>query len=82
MTPLTIEGTWDEVAQRADDFVGKRVRVTVIEDAEPPRLDRVLAGLIEEAERLRDGRGRGGDAGAGTWGDSVYEKYRGQGFEL
>ncbi|MBW3625750.1 MAG: hypothetical protein KY468_20335 [Armatimonadetes bacterium] len=32
MSDIIIEGTWEEVAQRADELAGKRVRLTVLKD--------------------------------------------------
>ncbi len=34
MRRKTIEGTWEQVARRASEFAGRRVRVTVLEEAE------------------------------------------------
>jgi hypothetical protein len=32
MGPKHIEGTWEEVARRSEEFAGRRVRVTVLDD--------------------------------------------------
>ena len=34
-----IEGTWEEIAARADELRGKRVRVTVLEPRAPSKYD-------------------------------------------
>jgi len=36
MEPKTIEGTWEQVARRAPEFVGRRVRLTVLDEPSTP----------------------------------------------
>ncbi|WP_337173144.1 hypothetical protein [Paludisphaera sp.] len=36
MSPKTIEGTWEDVASRATEFAGRRVRVILLDDAPAP----------------------------------------------
>ena len=53
MGPMILEGTWEEIARHGAELAGRRVRVTVLDEAQPSQgLDRALAGLIAEAERL------------------------------
>jgi alkylation response protein AidB-like acyl-CoA dehydrogenase len=33
MLEQVLEGTWEEIAQHADELAGKRVRLTVVEEA-------------------------------------------------
>ena len=45
MADIVIEGTWEEVAEHADELAGKRVRLTVLkeqvrETKTPPGVDR------------------------------------------
>jgi hypothetical protein len=55
-----LEGTWEEIAARANEFLGKRVRLVVLGDSETPtprlpagipasHLDS-MAGRLDEAE--------------------------------
>jgi len=39
MEGKTIEGTWEEIARRAGEFAGHRVRVTVLDELEAPEAD-------------------------------------------
>lgn len=48
----TIEGTWEEIAERAEELRGKRLRVTVIE---PPALSRYEGMSIAEMFEGRTG---------------------------
>jgi hypothetical protein len=81
-----IEGTWEEVARRAHELTGRRVRVIVIDDQEEAlTLDRVLAPLIAEAETLTDrlqAVHMPEPLPADAWSETVAEKFRRQGFEL
>jgi len=80
MAPLIVEGTWDEVVRRADEFSGKRVRVTVVEEPPPSSLDLALSGLIRAAEDLREEVAPERPDPGPSWGDAVAEKFRRQGF--
>lgn len=49
----TIEGTWEEITLHERELAGRRVRVIVLDEPMPQeRLDRALAHLIADAERL------------------------------
>jgi hypothetical protein len=79
-----LEGTWEEVSRHAAELVGKRVRVTVLGEAEvPPRNEAMLEVLRRTAQRLKDQPSGGpteeslkilreGRAG-GMWGDEPTE---------
>lgn len=58
MDRRTIEGTWEEVARHSPELSGRRVRVTVLDDSEPPesepRIKDPLLGIFNEAPELLD----------------------------
>ncbi len=43
----TIEGTWEELALRADEFRGKTLRLTVVSEEVPPALPAAPQNLAE-----------------------------------
>lgn len=49
MAEQILEGTWEEIALQADAFIGKRLRLTVIEDAPQPNYA-MLEALRKAAE--------------------------------
>ena len=49
MEHKVIEGTWEEVAGRAQELTGRRVRVTVLDDLSTP-----VYGLGLEAKAIPD----------------------------
>lgn len=50
------EGTWEEVAAHAEDFAGKHVRLTVVEEAPPkPEPNHALLELLHQTEELQRG---------------------------
>jgi len=53
MDEQVYEGTWEEVAAHAEDFAGKHVRLTVVDEAPPLSLQARLEVLrrIEELQR-------------------------------
>ena len=51
MTTRTLGGTWEEVARHAPEFIGRRVRLTVIEENAPQPNEAMLAALRKVAER-------------------------------
>ena len=83
MVRNAFEGTWEELLRRGDQFTGRRVRLTVLDevqanDAAPTAdsLGKLLAGYIgafsslapsNRAERVEE-----------IWGDAVVEKHRKQ----
>ena len=53
MTERVLEGTWEEIELHASELHGRRVRVTVIEEATlSPRNEAMLELLKRNAERL------------------------------
>lgn len=51
--PKTFEGTWEEVIRHGSELAGRRVLLTVLDDARPQTtLDSALDKIIEEAENL------------------------------
>jgi hypothetical protein len=82
MAQLILEGTWEEVAQRAPELVGKRVKLIVMEDtlplAERP-LSEALAGLIgviDSSDPTQQGYA------ATPYTDALAEKFRKQGLKI
>lgn len=84
MEQRTLEGTWEEIALHSDELVGRRVRVTILD--EPPSevaLDKALAHLISAAESLSGSLPRIEPSHTtDAWTDDVDEKYRRQGFKF
>jgi hypothetical protein len=55
MAQEILEGTWEEVSQHAREFAGKRVRLTVLEEAEPAHPNEaMLSALRKVRERTRE----------------------------
>ncbi|MCS6829664.1 MAG: hypothetical protein RMM08_10690 [Armatimonadota bacterium] len=50
MKHLIIEGVWEEVVQRADEFRGKRVRLVVLE--EPARVSTCVASVANPLDAI------------------------------
>ena len=53
MSEQVLEGTWEEIASHADEFVGKRLRVTVVEEAPPPNY--AMLEVMRKAAELQAG---------------------------
>ncbi len=58
MKQIVIEGTWEEIVQRADEFKGKRIRLMVMEESaltgphsviEPNPLDNIV-GMVSSGD--------------------------------
>jgi hypothetical protein len=82
MEQRTFEGTWEEVARHGAELAGRKVRLIVLDGpASPVMLDRSLAHLIADAERLVDLLPPA-QTSPDDWSEGVLEKYRRQGFEL
>ncbi|MGA2441071.1 MAG: hypothetical protein ABSH08_08935 [Tepidisphaeraceae bacterium] len=77
-----IEGQWDELIRRPEQFAGRRVRVTVLSDKNtagtsmPAEIRRWLA----EGDAL--GIGPHGNVRPDVFGDGLIEKFRKQGLVL
>jgi hypothetical protein len=84
MEQRTFEGTWEEVTRRSSELVGRKVRVTVLDEPpSPAMLDGALAHLISEAEHLVGTLPPASpETPADAWSEGVIEKYRRQGFTL
>ena len=77
------EGTWEEVLRHGSELVGRRVRLTVLDDVRPQAtLDSALAKIIEEAENLSTTLSPTAPSHGDDWGEGVAEKFRRQGFNL
>ena len=81
------EGLWEEIARRGSELAGHQVRLTVLDEpalapaVEP--LDRALAQLIEDAERLAETLGPLSAASiTEDWGETAADKHRRHGFTI
>lgn len=70
----TIEGTWDELSQRAAEFQGKRLRLTIVDEGEaaPQNLAEFLGDFIGSIEGSGDNNSD--DSGA-KFADHLAEKH-------
>ncbi|MDR3621043.1 MAG: hypothetical protein P4L85_16955 [Paludisphaera borealis] len=84
MKQRTLEGIWEEIVLQGGELVGRRVRVTVLDEpVSRVTLDKALAHLISSAESLSGTLPKIDSSNAtDTWSDSVDEKYRHQGFKF
>jgi len=53
MSQQILEGPWEEILDRADEFSGKRVRLTVIE--EPTHPNEAMLAALREVAAIQDG---------------------------
>ena len=53
MTTQVLEGTWEEIAKHAKSLVGKKVRVTVLED-EPTAKAKPNEGMLEALRKIKE----------------------------
>jgi alkylation response protein AidB-like acyl-CoA dehydrogenase len=53
MLEQVLEGTWEEIAQHADELAGKRVRLTVVEEA--PAANEAALQVMEQVAQLQSG---------------------------
>jgi hypothetical protein len=81
MVRNAFEGSWEELLRRADEFAGRRVRLTILDDAKSqpttaPTLDRLLARYVgafssprptNNAQRVEE-----------IWAEGVLQKHRKQ----
>ena len=51
MATQILEGTWEEITEHAKSFAGKKVRVTVLEDA-PQTKAKPNEGMLEALRRI------------------------------
>jgi hypothetical protein len=55
-----LEGTWEEIAQHAGEFAGKRIRVTVLEQAASPDPNRAMLAFLDQLREKADRMPAGG----------------------
>ena len=55
MSQQILEGPWEEILDRADEFSGKRVRVTVLGEEGPTRPNEAMLAALREAAAIQDG---------------------------
>lgn len=81
MVRNAFEGTWEELLQRAEQFTGRRVRLTILDEVRVSDIaeaswDKLMASYVgafsspvpsNHAERVEE-----------IWGDAVLEKHRKQ----
>ena len=55
MATQVLEGTWEEITRHAQDFVGRKVRITILEDEVSPKPNyEMLEALRKVAERSKN----------------------------
>ncbi len=67
MATQVLEGTWEEITKHAENLIGKKVRVTILEDEPRPKPkpnEGMLEALRKIKERQKDMRETGGESGA------------------
>ncbi len=65
MTTQVLEGTWEEIIKHAKNLVGKKVRLTIIEDEPTSKAkpnERMLEALRKIRERNKNMRETGGES--------------------
>jgi hypothetical protein len=55
MSQEILEGPWEEIVRHADEFSGKRVRLTIIEDEVPAGSNRAMLAALREVAEIQDG---------------------------
>jgi hypothetical protein len=62
MPTIVLEGTWDEIITHAAELAGKRIRLTVLDEATPAEeaaeYAASVAALLEGFESFQHGEGR------------------------
>ena len=53
MATQVLEGTWEEISKHAKSLVGKKLRVTVLED-EPTAKPKPNEGMLEALRKVRE----------------------------
>ncbi len=53
MATQVLEGTWEEITKHAKSLVGKKVRLTVIED-EPIQKPKPNEGMLEALRKIKE----------------------------
>ena len=62
MTAQVLEGTWEEIARHAPKLIGRRVRLTIIEDEAPQPNEKALAVIQRIAEKQKNMRVTAGES--------------------
>ena len=65
MSQQILGGPWEEILDRADEFSGKRVRVTVVEE-EQTRPNEAMLVALHEIAVIQDGMRLTSDEDSGT----------------
>jgi hypothetical protein len=79
MSQLIVEGSWEEVARRADEFAGRRVRLIVL-DERLPEPERTLAEALQGIAGAIDSTEDSPDRHPPTpFTDALADKFRKQG---
>jgi len=83
MSQLIVEGIWEEVAQRANEFAGRRVRLIVL-DERALKPERTLAEALEGLVGVIDSREPAPPfpQKKSEWGEIITEKFGKQGLKL
>jgi len=72
---LSIEGTWDELAQHAAEFQGKKLRLTIVDDEET--VPQNLADFLGDFIGCIEGSGANNSEDTGKkFGSHVLEKHK------
>ena len=53
MATIVLEGTWEEILKHAPEFVGHRLRVTVLSEEKKPQPNRKMMGIMKQVEELQ-----------------------------
>jgi hypothetical protein len=55
MSQQVLEGRWEEILDRADEFSGKRVRLTVLEEQTQTRPNEAMLAALREVAAIQKG---------------------------
>jgi hypothetical protein len=79
---IQIEGSWEEIVRRGDQFVGKRVRIIVLPEHDQDELRRRASKLIADVDHIEPDPDRPRLRGiASEFADGVADKLRDQGIQ-
>ena len=53
MATLVLEGTWEEIVKHAPEFVGRRLRVTVLSKEQKPQPNQKMSEIMKQVEELQ-----------------------------
>ena len=87
MGQRTFEGTWGEIIHHRSELIGRRIRVTILDEpvSQQPTFAEAAARLIRDAENLASSlpsEKASPISDSDVWTESVAEKYRRQEFKL